>query len=112
MPMFGEYMEKVQYGNILTDMAWGVLLKRPKDSATGSGLLAPFDTTVWVLILVALIVVGPVIYVIIWFREKVCKNDPRITEVYPLAGCIWFVYGALMKQGSTINPLTGKVLQI
>lgn len=48
------------------------IMKRPEESATGSGLLAPFDNTVWFCVLTAVIVVGPTIYLfsLIRFVEK------------------------------------------
>lgn len=81
-------------------------MRRPKESATGSGLLAPFTTAVWMLILLSLLVVGPLIYFIILLRSRLCKDDE--SKIYPLPSCIWFVYGALLKQGTTLSPTTGK----
>lgn len=75
---------------------------RPAESASGSGLLAPFQYTVWVLILISLLAVGPIIYWLIKFRNRFAKDDGQ--KIYPLPQCIWFVYGALMKQGSVLSP--------
>lgn len=36
----------VKWGIELTQFQYVVLMKRPKESATGSGLLAPFETEV------------------------------------------------------------------
>lgn len=81
-----------------------VLLRRPKESATGSGLLAPFTKWVWILIILSLLVVGPIIYFIIYLRYRICKDDAKL---YSLSNCMWFVYGALLKQGTTLNPVAG-----
>lgn len=35
-----------------------------------------------------------------------CKDEEQM--VFSLPSCMWFVYGALLKQGSTLNPRTGK----
>lgn len=35
-------------------------------------------------------------------------NEPQHEE-YPLGSCVWFVYGALMKQGSTLSPRAGEL---
>lgn len=83
-----------------------VMMKRPKESATGSGLLAPFTTPVWLLIILSLLVVGPLIHFIIFLRAKLCKDDE--SKIYSLQSCMWFVYGALLKQGTTLSPTTGK----
>ena len=79
-----------------------MIMIRPAESATGSGLLAPFDRDVWFLILVSLLAVGPIIYLLIILRYYFTKDKEQIT--YGLPYCIWFVYGALMKQGSTLSP--------
>ncbi|XP_029347313.1 ionotropic receptor 93a [Acyrthosiphon pisum] len=94
----------VKWGIDLTQFQYVVLMKRPKESATGSGLLAPFEMEVWLLILMSLIAVGPIIYGIMMLRHKLCGHDSGI--IYSIPTCVWFVYGALMKQGSSLNPDT------
>lgn len=61
---------------------------------------------VWLLILLSLLVVGPIMYLVMYLRVRI--GDNKDIKVYPLSACVWFVYGALMKQGSTLNPVTGK----
>jgi hypothetical protein len=108
LPVFHDMDNLVNWSTSLDESNWVVLMKRPSESATGSGLLAPFDSNVWVLILIFLIAIGPTIYIIVLFRAKLCKGDPVLTEVVPLGNCVWFVYGALMKQGSTMTPMAGE----
>lgn len=84
-----------------------MLMKRPTESAQGSGLLAPFTLGVWSLILVSLLAVGPIIYALILLRNWLCPFDEK-NKTFPLPGCVWFVYGALLKQGSTLSPVSGK----
>lgn len=84
-----------------------MIMTRPPASATGSGLTAPFTYQVWLLILVSLLAVGPLIYGLIILRYKLTKDSSQKT--YPLPHCVWFVYGALMKQGSTLTPVAGKL---
>ena len=105
LPVFHEMDNLVNWSTSLDESNWVVMMKRPSESVTGSGLLAPFDSTVWVLILVSLIAIGPTIYIIVFIRAKLCKDDEVLTTIVPLDNCIWFVYGALMKQGSTIMPM-------
>ncbi|XP_043490724.1 glutamate receptor ionotropic, delta-2 isoform X2 [Polistes fuscatus] len=80
------------------------MMKRPEESATGSGLLAPFDNTVWFCVLTAVLVVGPTIYLFSLIRLKLWKGTEG--ENYNLPSCMWFVYSALLKQGSTIIAQT------
>lgn len=107
LPVIREGQQFLQYSRNLDNGEWVVLMKRPKESAQGSGLLAPFTFDVWMLILVSLIAVGPSIYLIIYLRYKLCPIDEK-NKVFPLPQCVWFVYGALLKQGSTLSPISGK----
>lgn len=68
--------------------------------------MAPFTTPVWLLIILSLLVVGPLIHFIIFLRAKLCKDDE--SKIYSLQSCMWFVYGALLKQGTTLSPTTGE----
>lgn len=98
----------IDYSRALDEGEWVMLMRRPQESATGSGLWAPFTLDVWLLILLSLIVVGPVIYALILLEVKLCRDADF--PLYPLPACVWFVYGALLKQGSTLSPITGKYL--
>lgn len=107
LPVLPEGQHVLQYSRNLDNGEWVVLMKRPAESAQGSGLLAPFTFDVWMLILVSLIAVGPIIYLLIWARQRLCPIDEK-NKVFPLRHCVWFVYGALLKQGSTLSPVSGK----
>ncbi|KAF5296312.1 hypothetical protein FQA39_LY12529 [Lamprigera yunnana] len=82
---------------------WVVFMKRPLESATGSGLLAPFTFDVWILILVYLICMAPVVSAFVWGHKKACPGEQNLN--HSVFACGWFVYGALIKQGSTMVPI-------
>lgn len=109
LPIVTSLREEISYSPMLDSGEWVVMMRRPKESATGSNLLAPFTQPVWLLILLSLLVVGPVIYLLILLKSKLCKNENN--KVFPMPSCIWFVYGALLKQGTTLNPVTGNKKQ-
>ncbi|GJQ83946.1 hypothetical protein Trydic_g8685 [Trypoxylus dichotomus] len=104
LPTFPYIANHIKFSTSLSKAEWVVLMKRPPVSATGSGLLAPFTFQVWLLILVSLFAVGPIIYLLILLQHRLCKDDD--STVYPLPACVWFVYGALLKQGSVLSPQT------
>lgn len=111
LPIISDARSFMNYSTTSLDEGeWIMIMKRPRESAGGSGLVAPFDKGVWYLILVSLLAVGPVIWGIIALRHKITKDTEQ--EPYPLPHCIWFVYGALMKQGSTLSPIAGKLANI
>lgn len=47
IPTFLKYKKMVTFSLELDEGVWLMMLKRPKESAAGSGLLAPFATYVW-----------------------------------------------------------------
>lgn len=107
VPILSDARSYMHYSSTTLDEGeWIMLMRRPSESAGGSGLVAPFDRLVWYLILVSLIAVGPIIYALIWLRFRITRDTEQKT--YTLPHCIWFVYGALMKQGSTLSPIAGK----
>ena len=105
LPIIPHFWSYVRYSRSLDKGEWVVLMNRPPVSATGSGLLAPFTFQVWLLILVSLLLVGPLIYLIIVAHTRLCRYENN--NIYPLHSYVWFVYGALLKQGSTLSPQTG-----
>lgn len=105
LPILADARQHILYSTGLDEGEWMMIMIRPLESASGSGLLAPFDRDVWILILVSLLAVGPIIYGLLVIRYYLTKDSEQVR--YTLPHCIWFVYGALMKQGSTLSPTGG-----
>ncbi|XP_037908321.1 ionotropic receptor 93a isoform X2 [Hermetia illucens] len=103
VPHLADLRQYIWFSTTLDEGEWTMVMLRPAESATGSGLLAPFETAVWILIIVSLFAVGPIIYGLIILRNKLTGDDSQ--KPYSLSHCAWFVYGALMKQGSTLSPI-------
>ncbi|EFN78995.1 Glutamate receptor delta-2 subunit [Harpegnathos saltator] len=104
LPTLPELRKYCTFSTALDQGELTALMKRPQESATGSGLLAPFHQTVWLLVLAAVLSVGPIIYVFATFRAKLW-NDLN-SENYNLFSCMWFVYSSLLKQGTNIAATT------
>lgn len=68
LPILPEMQRYCTFSIVLDQSELTVLMKRPQESATGSGLLTPFNQTVWLLVLTAVLVVGPIIYIFATFR--------------------------------------------
>ncbi|XP_001651932.2 glutamate receptor ionotropic, kainate 2 [Aedes aegypti] len=102
LPILADARQYILYSAGLDEGEWMMIMVRPMESASGSGLLAPFNRDVWILILVSLLAVGPIIYGMLIVRYKMTKDKEQV--LYTLPHCVWFVYGALMKQGSTLSP--------
>nr|XP_026491365.1 glutamate receptor ionotropic, delta-2 [Vanessa tameamea] len=101
IPTFLKYGKLVSFSKELDEGVWLMMLKRPKESAAGSGLLAPFATYVWYLILAAVLCYGPCITILTRIRSKLIKDDEQHISLSP---SVWFVYGAFIKQGTTLAP--------
>ncbi|XP_043514940.1 glutamate receptor ionotropic, kainate 5 isoform X1 [Frieseomelitta varia] len=104
LPVLPEMGQYCTFSTPLDEMKLTAVMKRPQDSATGSGLLAPFERTVWLLVLASLIFVGPIIYLFANIRAKLW-HDPT-SENFSLSSCFWFVYSSLLKQGTNIVATT------
>ncbi|XP_053988095.1 glutamate receptor ionotropic, delta-2 isoform X2 [Hylaeus volcanicus] len=104
LPVLPEMRRYCTFSTFLDEMKLTALMKRPHESATGSGLLAPFERTVWILVLASLVFVGPVIYFFAYIRSKLW-HDPD-SERFSLTSCFWFVYSSLLKQGTNIVATT------
>ncbi|XP_036143482.1 glutamate receptor ionotropic, delta-1 isoform X2 [Monomorium pharaonis] len=103
LPILPELRKYCTFSVTLEQSELTVLMKRPQESATG-GLLAPFNETVWLLVLTAVISLGPIIYILAMFRRKLW-NKPD-SENYSLSSCVWFVYSCSLKQGSNMKATT------
>lgn len=104
LPMLPEMRRYCSFSTLLDETKLTAVMKRPQESATSSGLLAPFEKTVWLLVLTSLIFVGPIIYLFANMRAKLW-HDPT-SENFSLSSCFWFVYSSLLKQGTNIIALT------
>ncbi|XP_026326417.1 glutamate receptor ionotropic, delta-2 [Hyposmocoma kahamanoa] len=101
LPALVKYGHKVTFSHHLDEANWAMMLKRPSESATGSGLLAPFDSFVWYLILAAVISYVPCITLITHLRSKLVRDQEKRI---PLSPSFWFVYAAFIKQGTSLAP--------
>ncbi|XP_041973311.1 ionotropic receptor 93a isoform X1 [Aricia agestis] len=101
LPILVKFKKSLQYSFPLGEGLWSMMLKRPKESAAGSGLLAPFDTYVWCFILAAVLLYGPCITLLTRLRSYLIRDYEKPIPLTPSA---WFVYGAFIKQGTTLAP--------
>ncbi|XP_044018617.1 glutamate receptor U1-like [Aphidius gifuensis] len=104
LPMHPDMYRYVSFSPILTQIKLKAMMKRSDILAVRSGLLAPFTNQVWILIIIAVIISGPIFFGIVFLRSYLWKNSK--TDNYTFLQCAWFTYGAILKQGSTISPKT------
>ncbi|XP_044019376.1 glutamate receptor ionotropic, kainate 2-like [Aphidius gifuensis] len=97
----------VSYSPMLTQIELKAMMKRPDKSALGINFLAPFTKQVWILIVIAVIISGPIFFGIIYLRSYLWKHSK--TDNYTFLQCVWFTYGATLKQGSTRTPKTDPI---
>ncbi|XP_068230785.1 glutamate receptor ionotropic, delta-2-like [Palaemon carinicauda] len=101
-----ERQQDFEFSILLGTTSFGILVKRPEYSPKPDALLSPFKKDVWWWILGSTAAMGPLIYFIIVIRVRLCRGDPTLTRIIPFDHCVWFVYGAMMKQGSTLSPIS------
>ncbi|OXA53118.1 glutamate receptor ionotropic, kainate 2 [Folsomia candida] len=98
-------VEHVEFSKPFGEEQWHIMMSRPRETTDGDGLVAPFQTEVWYCLMVSLLLMGPLCWGLIKFRCYMCKGHPTLAAPSTLGSCIWFVYGALMKQGSVLKPI-------
>ncbi|KAF4523637.1 hypothetical protein B566_EDAN010147 [Ephemera danica] len=96
--------EGIVYSTPVAVDEWIILMRRPEELASGTGLFAPFDTHVWLATLGALVAIGPVMYALLLLRRYLSRPSRSDPAEFPLSACVWFAYSAIMKQGSTLAP--------
>lgn len=69
LPMNPDMYPFISYSPMLTTLDLKVMMRRPDYSAIGSGLLAPFTTQVWIYILIAVAISGPIVFAITTMRS-------------------------------------------
>ncbi|XP_023348082.1 glutamate receptor U1 [Eurytemora carolleeae] len=75
------------------------------DLADTDYIIAPFTNIVWLYVLIAAFLMGPIMYIMInCFERNVLLDTPP--QYIGLMNYYWFLYGALVKQGSSIVPST------
>ncbi|XP_076641719.1 ionotropic receptor 76b isoform X2 [Halictus rubicundus] len=104
LPVLPEMGRFCEFSIYLDETRLTAVMKRPKESASGSGLLAPFERTVWFLVLASLTFMGPIIYLFASIRAKLW-HDPK-SEGFGVSSCVWFAYSSLLKQGTNIVAKT------
>ncbi|XP_028982127.1 glutamate receptor ionotropic, delta-1-like [Diachasma alloeum] len=77
IPMLWKFTEFTRYSPIMDEANIVGMMVRPAESASGSGLLAPFDTTVWICILISLLVIGPIIFLFTAFSDLLLRDDRK-----------------------------------
>ena len=101
---------KVDYSRFLGEDTFTILMRTPKHFSKADSLIAPFSRDVWLAILASCIFMGPVLYVFIHRLDWRKSGEENLGLSLPR--CYWFVYGALLKQGSTVDPKSGKKTSI
>ncbi|XP_047517997.1 glutamate receptor ionotropic, delta-2-like [Pieris napi] len=101
IPIMKNSDQFVSFSTVIDECKWMMMLKRPKESAVGSGLLAPFNETVWLLILAAVMIYGPCLTLLTKLRSKLMPEEEDYIRLSP---SFWFVYGAFIKQGTSLTP--------
>ncbi|CAL7933450.1 unnamed protein product [Xylocopa violacea] len=105
LPMLPEMRRYCTFSNALDETKLTAVVKRPQESATGSGLLAPFETTVWLLVLASLLFVGPVIYLFASISSllKQGTNIVAATDSTRMLFATWWIFILILTSFYTAN---------
>ncbi|XP_076390229.1 ionotropic receptor 76b isoform X2 [Megachile rotundata] len=107
LPILLDMRRYCEFSTSLDETRITAIMKRPQISATGSGLLAPFEGTVWLLVLASLLCIGPTIYIFAKISSKLWNDST--SNHFTLSSCFWFAYSSFLKQGSSIVATTNSI---
>ncbi|KAF5302010.1 hypothetical protein FQR65_LT08675 [Abscondita terminalis] len=98
LPLTRTYLQYADFGTGLDVGEWVGIFKRPHASGAGSGIFAPFTFDVWFLIIASIFATGFVIFIILLL--SITSHNKKYSS---FQDCLLFVYGALLKQSSTLK---------
>lgn len=100
-----DYFTRVLYSSAINVATYHIMMVKPRGSIISRGLLAPFSGAVWIATAIFFIVMGPIVFAAIKFHRDFGKEE----KIKTVGQIIWFVYGALVRQGHSVNisPING-----
>lgn len=116
-----ERLEVVNYTQFLGSDTFTILMKNIERVSKVESIIAPFHKhvsmhfylalasqnlrcvvdKVWICILLAIVSMGPLIYILTAVQPH---QKMSVWQIY------WYIIGALLRQGSTLDPKKGKIL--
>ena len=101
--MITDRQKVVDFSDSIGVEEYSIMMKTPK-TVKAKNVLTPFSLLVWISILVSSVFMSFIMYVFINIAERQVISDKP--DQFSLLQISWFVYGALVKQGSTLAPAT------
>ncbi|KAH9631676.1 hypothetical protein HF086_014677, partial [Spodoptera exigua] len=95
----------VNYTIPVSIQSYAFLIARPRELSRALLFLLPFTTDTWLCLGLAVILMGPTLYII--HRMSPYYEAMEITRQGGLAtihNCLWYIYGALLQQGGMYLP--------
>jgi len=75
------------------------LIRKPEELSKALLFIKPFTPLVWLCLAIALICIGPILWIIhnLNYYYQVNENGPG--GLAKLGNCVWYCYGAVLQQG-------------
>ncbi|XP_011297147.1 uncharacterized protein Ir93a [Fopius arisanus] len=102
----------INFTHPLTVQTYGLLAPKPQPLSRALLFASPYTSESWALLVTAIIIVGPVLYLVHTFSprtiDEAVKNphEPLYVGLSSPARCTWYIYGALLQQGGMNLPKT------
>ena len=81
-----------------------MMFRRPTELTRYLLFIDPFTPMSWLAIFLALVLIGPILWVIHNLSYYYKVNDEGHGGLAKLSNCIWYCYGAMLQQGGTMLP--------
>ncbi|XP_049872906.1 ionotropic receptor 93a [Pectinophora gossypiella] len=98
-------MPGINYTLSVSTQPYSFMVARPRELSRAMLFLLPFTTDTWLCLGLAVILMGPILYVV--HRLSPYYEAMEITRQGGLAtihNCLWYIYGALLQQGGMYLP--------
>ncbi|KAJ8716806.1 hypothetical protein PYW07_003433 [Mythimna separata] len=98
-------MRGINYTMPVSIQSYAFMIARPRELSRALLFLLPFTSDTWVCLGLAVILMGPTLYII--HRLSPYYEAMEITRQGGLAtihNCLWYIYGALLQQGGMYLP--------
>lgn len=102
--------EAVDFTKPFKQKQFNLLMKKPTDSTSPYQFLWPFSLEVWALTLMAMVVVGTLLFVM----DRITPNSKHSEERFDMQESLFFIYGTFVGPGTEMVPRTisGRILSM
>ncbi|XP_052741013.1 ionotropic receptor 93a isoform X4 [Bicyclus anynana] len=95
----------INYTIPVSTQPYAFIIARPREMSRALLFLLPFTTDTWLCLGFAVVLMGPMLYVVHrlspYYEAKEIRREGGLSTIH---NCLWYIYGALLQQGGMYLP--------